>query len=78
VEKEPTCFFDPPNKTVLSAHEAGTNRLSKKYLLVAALTLGITYMLQHELSIYDADYIKRYPTGPYSGRDSVCRERIQR
>ena len=32
---DPTCFFDPPDATAVSEHEEETNRLFKKYLLVA-------------------------------------------
>lgn len=33
--EDPTCFFDPVDKTPVSEHEAETNRLFKKYLMVA-------------------------------------------
>jgi AdoMet-dependent heme synthase len=33
--EDPTCFFDPADKTTKSEHEEETNRLFKKYLIVA-------------------------------------------
>lgn len=35
MEEDPTCFFDPVDRTIVSEHEEETNRLFKKYLLVA-------------------------------------------
>jgi radical SAM protein with 4Fe4S-binding SPASM domain len=35
LEEDPTCFFDPVDRTTVSEHEAETNRLFKKYLMVA-------------------------------------------
>lgn len=35
LEEDPTCFFDPVDKTTVSECEEETNRLFKKYLLVA-------------------------------------------
>lgn len=35
LEEDPTCFFDPVDRTTVSEHEEETNRLFKKYLLVA-------------------------------------------
>lgn len=35
MEEDPTCFFDPVDRTTVSKHEEETNRLFKKYLLVA-------------------------------------------
>jgi radical SAM protein with 4Fe4S-binding SPASM domain len=35
MEEDPTCFFDPIDKTTVSEHEAETNRFFKKYLMVA-------------------------------------------
>lgn len=35
LEEDPTCFFDPVDKTTVSEHEEETNQLFKKYLLVA-------------------------------------------
>ena len=32
---DPTCFFDPVDRTTKSEHEAETNRFFKKYLIVA-------------------------------------------
>jgi hypothetical protein len=36
--EDPTCFFDPEDRTTISAHEELTNRLFKKYLLVERYT----------------------------------------
>jgi hypothetical protein len=33
--EDPTCFFDPEDRNTISAHEEQTNRLFKKYLIVA-------------------------------------------
>jgi AdoMet-dependent heme synthase len=33
--EDPTCFFDPEDRTTVSPHEEQTNRLFKKYLIVA-------------------------------------------
>ena len=33
--EDPTCFFDPEDRTTVSPHEEETNRLFKKYLIVA-------------------------------------------
>jgi radical SAM protein with 4Fe4S-binding SPASM domain len=33
--EDPTCFFDPADRETVSEHEAETNRLFKKYLIVA-------------------------------------------
>lgn len=33
--EDPTCFFDPADKDTASEHEEETNRLFKKYLIVA-------------------------------------------
>jgi radical SAM protein with 4Fe4S-binding SPASM domain len=35
MQEDPTCFFDPVDKTTVSEHEAETNRFFKKYLMVA-------------------------------------------
>jgi radical SAM protein with 4Fe4S-binding SPASM domain len=35
MEEDPTCFFDPVDRTIVSEHEEETNRLFKKYLMVA-------------------------------------------
>jgi AdoMet-dependent heme synthase len=35
MEEDPTCFFDPVNKETVSEHEEETNRLFKKYLIIA-------------------------------------------
>lgn len=35
LEEDPTCFFDPVDRMAVSEHEEETNRLFKKYLLVA-------------------------------------------
>jgi radical SAM protein with 4Fe4S-binding SPASM domain len=35
LEDDPTCFFDPVDRTTVSEHEEETNRLFKKYLMVA-------------------------------------------
>jgi radical SAM protein with 4Fe4S-binding SPASM domain len=35
MEEDPTCFFDPVDKHTVSEHEEETNRLFKKYLMVA-------------------------------------------
>jgi len=35
MEEDPTCFFDPIDKSTVSEHEEETNRLFKKYLMVA-------------------------------------------
>ncbi len=35
MEEDPTCFFDPQDKNAVSEHEEETNRLFKKYLLIA-------------------------------------------
>ncbi len=35
MEEDPTCFFDPIDKTTVSEHEEETNRFFKKYLMVA-------------------------------------------
>ena len=35
MEEDPTCFFDPADATTASEHEEETNRLFKKYLMVA-------------------------------------------
>lgn len=35
LEEDPTCFFDPVDRTTVSEHEAETNRFFKKYLMVA-------------------------------------------
>jgi hypothetical protein len=32
---DPTCFFDPIDHTTVSEHEEETNRLFKKYLMIA-------------------------------------------
>ena len=33
--EDPTCFFDPVDRSTVSEHEAETNRVFKKYLLIA-------------------------------------------
>jgi hypothetical protein len=33
--EDPTCFFDPEDRTTVSPHEEQTNRVFKKYLIVA-------------------------------------------
>ncbi len=35
MESDPTCFFEPVDRSTVSEHEAETNRLFKKYLMVA-------------------------------------------
>jgi radical SAM protein with 4Fe4S-binding SPASM domain len=35
MEEDPTCFFDPVDRTTVSEDEEETNRLFKKYLIVA-------------------------------------------
>jgi radical SAM protein with 4Fe4S-binding SPASM domain len=35
MEEDPTCFFDPVDRTTVSEHEEETNRFFKKYLMVA-------------------------------------------
>ena len=35
MEEDPTCFFDPVDRSTVSEHEAETNRVFKQYLLVA-------------------------------------------
>lgn len=35
MSEDPTCFFDPEDRSTVSEHEAQTNRLFKKYLIVA-------------------------------------------
>lgn len=35
MESDPTCFFEPVDRTTVSEHEAETNRFFKKYLMVA-------------------------------------------
>jgi AdoMet-dependent heme synthase len=35
MEEDPTCFFDPKDRDTVSEHEEETNRMFKKYLLVA-------------------------------------------
>ncbi len=35
MEEDPTCFFDPVDATTVSEHEEETNRVFKKYLMVA-------------------------------------------
>ncbi len=35
LEEDPTCFFDPVDKNTVSEHEEETNRLFRKYLIVA-------------------------------------------
>ena len=35
MQEDPTCFFDPVDKTTVCEHEAETNRFFKKYLMVA-------------------------------------------
>ena len=35
MQEDPTCFFEPVDKTTVSEHEAETNRFFKKYLMVA-------------------------------------------
>jgi radical SAM protein with 4Fe4S-binding SPASM domain len=35
MQDDPTCFFDPVDKTTVSEHEQETNRFFKKYLMVA-------------------------------------------
>jgi radical SAM protein with 4Fe4S-binding SPASM domain len=35
MQEDPTCFFDPVDRTTVSEHEAETNRFFKKYLMVA-------------------------------------------
>ncbi len=35
MEEDPTCFFDPVDRTTRSEHEEETNRFFKKYLMVA-------------------------------------------
>ena len=35
LEEDPTCFFDPVDETTVCEHEEETNRLFKKYLIVA-------------------------------------------
>ena len=35
MESDPTCFFDPVDRTTVSEHEEQTNRFFKKYLMVA-------------------------------------------
>jgi radical SAM protein with 4Fe4S-binding SPASM domain len=35
MQEDPTCFFDPVDKTTVSEHEEETNRFFKKYLIVA-------------------------------------------
>ena len=35
MEEDPTCFFEPVDETTVSEHEEETNRLFKKYLIVA-------------------------------------------
>lgn len=35
MQEDPTCFFDPVEPTTVSEHEEATNRLFKKYLMVA-------------------------------------------
>ncbi len=33
--EDPTCFFDPVDKNTVSEHEEETNRMFKKYLMIA-------------------------------------------
>ena len=35
MQEDPTCFFDPVDRTTVSEHEEETNRFFKKYLMVA-------------------------------------------
>ena len=35
MQEDPTCFFEPVDKTTISEHEEETNRFFKKYLMVA-------------------------------------------
>jgi hypothetical protein len=35
LQEDPTCFFEPIDKTTVSAHEEETNHFFKKYLMVA-------------------------------------------
>ena len=35
LEEDPTCFFDPADPSTVSEHEEETNRVFKKYLLIA-------------------------------------------
>ncbi len=35
MQEDPTCFFDPVDRTTVSEHEAETNRFFKKYLIIA-------------------------------------------
>ncbi len=35
LEEDPTCFFDPIDRTTVSEHEEETNRVFKKHLIVA-------------------------------------------
>jgi len=35
LEEDPTCFFNPADVTTVSEYEEETNRLFKKYLIVA-------------------------------------------
>ena len=35
LQEDPTCFFDPVDRSTVSEHEEETNRVFKKYLLIA-------------------------------------------
>ncbi len=35
MNEDPTCFFDPIDKSTVSEHEEETNRMFKKYLMIA-------------------------------------------
>lgn len=50
MREDPTCFFDPVDRSTVSEHEAETNNVFKKYLLVARAAGAYQPLKQHPVA----------------------------